>query len=423
MKVYVLGLGHIGLPLAVFLALKGFEVTGIDKNEKVIKDIEENEVKIYEKYQGKHISELAFTLIQEKRLTVCTFIRREEKMPAVFLVTVGVADDGKGNYDIGPLIQVMHDLEGFLIKGDLLIFKTTMIPGTCEKLILPWVKNLGFKVYMAYCPETIAEGSAFEELENNPRILAAADEESYQKAAYFLNLAANTPIYRASNIRVAETAKVVQNIFRDVNIALANELTNAAKALKIDNGELRYLVNTHPRVNLLEAGPGVGGYCLPNAWGYLKEALNLSEQKKMRLISLARSINEERPHYVAAVVRKALTEVGRNIEGAKVAIAGLAMKDYCADIRCSPAVEIAYILQKWGAKVKAYDPLVQDGFDYQVKSMEECIYQADCLVIAAKQERMIFDIKIITELMNKPPLVVDTRNIFPEGSDVILYKV
>ncbi|MBO8159921.1 nucleotide sugar dehydrogenase [Thermosyntropha sp.] len=423
MKVYVLGLGHIGLPLAVFLGLKGFEVVGIDKDKELIREITENKVNIYEKYGERHIGDLAQQLIKEGIFKVSDLLIRDDLSPGVFLVTVGISDSGEGKYDLSPLQEVTDLLASKLVEGDIVIFKTTMIPGTFEKLILPRLNALGFKVYLAYCPETIAEGAAFLELQNNPRILAAADDISYEKAAEFLRSVSDSPIYRASNIRTAEAVKVVQNVFRDVNIALINELTYIAGSLNIDIYELRYLANTHPRVFLHEPGPGVGGYCLPNALGYLRESLPEEEKRCLRLSSLARKINKERPGEVVKFVTEALQKAGKEIKGAKIAIIGLAMKDYCADVRCSPAADIADILLRLGAEVRGYDPLVPQIYVYQVATFEECIKGADCMIIAAKQENMNFNSEDIVNLMNEPPVVVDTRRDFPEIPGIKVYRI
>lgn len=256
----------------------------------------------------------------------------------------------------------------------------------------------------------------------NQLILAAIDEDSYQKAEKFLRSLSKAPIYKASNIRTAEMAKVIQNINRDVNIALINEISEAAAALDIDIYELQNLANTHPRVNFLQPGPGVGGYCLPNALDYLKQAL-VGKEANLKLIHTARECNKQRPSKIVKTIEKALIDIGKNVKGAIIAIIGLAMKDFCADCRYSPALTITNELISLGACIKAYDPLVPIKYDFQVNSFNECINNADCLVIIAKQEGIAYDPDLIRSEMAKPLVVVDTRNIFPVVNDIKLYKI
>jgi UDP-N-acetyl-D-mannosaminuronic acid dehydrogenase len=215
---------------------------------------------------------------------------------------------------------------------------------------------------------------------------------------------------------------VVQNITRDVNIALINEISEAALAMDIDVSELSELVNTHPRVKLLKPGPGVGGYCLPNALSYLREALK-DKNCELTLMSTARNCNNQRPYKVIGYIKKALGDVGKKIYGSTIGLIGLAMKDNCADCRFSPALTIAAELLKSGARLRAYDPVVSDTYDFKVDSLDECVKEADCLVITAKQQGVVFDMKRIGPLMAEPFAIVDTRGVLPKVPGVVLYHV
>lgn len=422
MNVYVFGLGHIGLPMATWIALKGHQATGIDINNKVIEQIRNGTINIQELLNGMHISEVAQNLIDDRKLSVCTTFKRENADPSVFVITVGIADKRDGSHDISPILNVVDTISPFLVDHDLLIFKTTMIPGTCDNFIKPKLNALNKKLYLAYCPETILETKAFEELEKNAKILAGLNEESFQKAKEFLSTLSNSEIYKASNLITAEMVKVVQNISRDVDISLINELSDACFALEIDIYELQKLVNTHPRIELLSPGPGVGGYCLPNALKYLEAALN-AKDLDLTLMQTARNLNKKRPHEVVKIVKNALSRKGKSFDNSKIAMIGLAMKDYCADCRYSPAIEIAEELIQSGAKVYAYDSLVKPLYPYQTDQYEKCIENADCLLITAKQFDVKFDADQILDLMNHPAVVVDTRNVFPKDPRIVLYRI
>jgi UDP-N-acetyl-D-mannosaminuronic acid dehydrogenase len=308
------------------------------------------------------------------------------------------------------------------VYGDLLLFRTTLIPGTIDQLIVPRLANLKPSIHLAYCPETIMETRAFEELENNPMILAGLDKESIEVTEVFLKSLSKAPIYKSSNFKTAEMVKVIQNIHRDVNVALINEISEVAYQLGVDIYELITLVNTHPRVTLLQPGPGVGGYCLPNALGYLKNAVD-TKNCPLTLMDTARKLNEKRPFEIVQIIADILKKAGKVIEHSTIALVGLAMKDFCADCRNSPALDVAVQLINSGAKVKAYDPVVPVTYVYQVTSLEEALTNADCLVILANQKGLTIEYDQIKSLMAQPILVVDTRNVFPNFPGIQIHKL
>ncbi len=421
MNIYVFGLGHIGLPMATWIALKGYKVIGIDINAETITQIKNGTVNIQEQLNGVHISKVAQNLIKNENLSVYTTFNRKNTVPSVFLITVGISDKENGLSDISPLINVIDTISPFLVDNDLLIIKTTMIPGTCDSTIMPRLNALKKKIHLAYCPETIIETKAFEELEKNTRILAASDDDSFQKAEKFLKCLSNSNVYKTSNFITAEMVKVVQNITRDVDICLINEISNVCSDLEIDVHELRKLVNTHPRIQLLSPGPGVGGYCLPNALKYLEDSL--SDKNQLQLTRKARELNEKRPFEIVKIIKNALSKSGKNVKGSKIAIIGLAMKDYCADCRYSPAITIASELILKGAEVCAYDSLAKTSYPYQTISYEECIKNADCMLITANQFGVRFEVRQILDLLKEPAIVVDTRNTFPADPRIRLYRI
>lgn len=420
MNVYVFGLGHIGLPIAAWIALHDYEVIGVDKNPDVITEIQNGTVKIEEYYQGQHISQLALSLIKRKTLSISTQFSRVNNEPSIFVIAVGIVDKEDGIQDISPIISVLETVAPALTPGDLLLFRTTLIPGTLDSIATQCLKPLDINIRLAYCPETLMETRAFEELDQNPMILAAIDNDSLKMAEVFLGSISKAPIFTASTLKTAEMVKVIQNIHRDVNIALINEISDAAYSLNINIYELISLANTHPRVDLLQPGPGVGGYCLPNALGYLRKAVE--GESRLPLMSTARRLNMARPLRIVEIVREVLQEGGKVLANSTIALSGLAMKDNCADCRYSPALEIASLLINQGAKVHAYDPMVPMTHSFQVASMQECLLHADCLLITANQDGIIFDREQIELLMAKPLIVIDTRNIFPDFPGIQIIK-
>lgn len=422
MNVYMFGLGHVGLPMACFAAMAGKQVIGIDTNSALLEQIMNGTVNIYEYSNGIHIAHLAEDLIKRGMMHVSACFEREDMEPAVFLVNVGINSSADFGQDLTPLHDVTNTLLPCLVNGDLIIFRTTLIPGTLDTLVVPAIKSLTTKVLLAYCPETISETATFSELAANPMVIAGLDDESFDAAAAFFSSISQAPIRRASTLKTAELVKVVQNVARDVNIALINELSEAASALGVNINEMIMLANTHPRVELLKPGPGVGGYCLPNALTYLESALENNKQK-LSLTSTARCCNVARPKKVAQFVEDKLREKGIMIGEAQIAVIGLAMKDNCADCRYSPAVDIVIALEVRGAHVRAFDPVVGQIFPFQVKSLAECLSEADCLLITATQLGLEFDLSLIEELM-AGQLIIDTRNVLAGAvvNDLEIYQ-
>lgn len=415
MDIYVFGLGHVGLPLACWIAQAGKHVFGIDINPQIIEAINNGEIAIEEYYHDIHIKTLAKALVDDGKLSIGTTLKRVGSKPAIFLVTVGMADRLDGSKDLSPIISVINEIGAVLVPNDLVILRATVPPGTSQKIIAPLLNEFKTPFHLAYCPETIIETKAFEELENNPMILGGITEESYKAAEVFLSSLTDNRIYAASDTSTAEMAKIVQNLYRDVNIAFANEISDVAEYLGINWNELRTLVNINPRVDMHNCGPGVGGYCLPNALGYLRHALEEPE-KYLGLSQLARKLNTSRPQKIALQVADSLTALGKEPADSTVAVLGLAMKSFCADLRYSPALDIIQTLQSCGIKVKAYDPMVAPAFPFQTDSFEACIRDADCLVIAANQKEFDLNLNHILPLMAPMSSIIDTQHILTEAA-------
>lgn len=294
-KVAVFGLGFVGLPLALSFSLRGCNVTGVDVLAELADELNRGITNHLESFHNIGIRE-----ILQSKFMDDTFRATTNPMTALdtcnnFIVTVGIpVKDGK--HDMSHLEAVCKTIANGLKRGDTVVIRGTMIPGTTEEFILPLLEESGYKAgtdfYLAYASERIAEGRAFEEFENMPSLVAGINEKSALRAKRLLGIVTKAPIHIASCIKVVETAKVMENVQRDVNIAMSQEFARFCEGLGIDVFEVIELANTHKRVNLLYPGPGVGGYCLPNAMYYLKpkaEELGVS----IDLLKTARKINDD----------------------------------------------------------------------------------------------------------------------------------
>jgi len=417
MPVAVFGLGYVGLPLALSFAMRGCKVIGVDTNRELVGSINAGMTDYYEHYRGKSIREILKEQLEAGNFVAVPDASRAMRECKEIIVTVGIPVVN-GRLETGFIKSCAREIAGGLKRGDLVLVRSTVTPGFTREVILPILESSGLKAgkdfYLAYSSERIAEGRAFEEFESMPALVGGLDPASTEKACKLLGIITKAEIYRASSFEVVETTKVIENISRDVNIALVNELARLTKAMNVDIFEVIELANTHKRVNLLKPGPGVGGYCIPNALYYLmpkaeefKAALSLMEE--------ARRVNDKMPAYVAGLVMGLLSvEPGK----AKVAALGVAMKDYSSDDRLSPALKVIEILRGKGIEVAAFDPAVPAKYEFMKDSFEEALEGSHGAVILALQKGIdYFNLNKFKEMMSKEgtPFIVDTRNVYGRG--------
>ncbi|MBO8129072.1 MAG: nucleotide sugar dehydrogenase [Peptococcaceae bacterium] len=415
-KITVIGLGFVGLPLSLSFAMRGYPVIGLDVNQSLIEDLNQGITYHLEQYQGKTIQEILKEALANGTFKATSNYREAFAESDTYIVTVSLpVKEGMPVYDYFE--AAMMDLGKGLKQGDLVLIRSTVVPGTTEEIAKPILeKESGLKAekdfYLAYASERIAEGKAFEEFENMPTIVAGISPESAEKAKEVLRLISKAEIHVASDMKVVETAKVFENVSRDVNIAMANQFAQFCQALGIDTMETFRMANTHKRVNLLTPGPGVGGCCLPSAYYYLRPKqveLNID----LSLLQMARMINDQVPARIVDMIDYMLKKQGKLLQGAEAAVLGLAMKDYSNDDRNSPAHYVCRRLIEKGVIVKAYDPAVHSRAAYAVDSLEQAIEQADALVVLAKQKAFDgLNLTSIKERMKDHPILVDTKHLF-----------
>jgi len=244
--------------------------------------------------------------------------------------------------------------------------------------------------------------------------VGGVNEASTAKAKEVLSFVTTAEIHE-SEIKVVETAKIIENVQRDVNIALVQEIARFAEKFGLDTFELIKVANTHKRVNLLTPGPGVGGYCLPNALYYLlPKARELGV--KIDLLETARRVNDAVPGVLADMTGQALAECGKKLAGSKIAVLGVAMKDFSNDDRISPPHHVAQILLERGANVLAYDPAVPSDYAYKAASLDEAVRGADALLLLAMQQEFVdIDWRELVAAMADGAVVLDAKNRIPKG--------
>lgn len=413
-KVAVFGLGFVGLPLALSYALRGCRVTGVDIDNSLISDLNNGITHHLEKYHETPIQEVLADQLKSGRFKATSDAGAALAECSYFIMTVGIPVVG-GEHDFSHIESCSRTIASGLKKGDLVLVRSTMVPGMTRDFVLPILEETGLKAgqdfYLGYSSERIAEGKAFDEFENMPALISGIDESSAEKTRQLMSIVTKADIHVASSIEVVECAKVMENISRDVNIAMVNEFARFCEALQIDIFEVIRLANTHKRVKLLTPGPGVGGYCIPNALHYLSpKADELSVP--LRLLRTARRINEDVPSFVVSLVTKHLSVPAKD---AKVAVLGIAMKDYSSDDRLSPALDIIKLMQMSGIKVAAFDPAVPTKYDFKVNSLEEAVTGAHAILVLARQNGIGYtNYKLFKSVMSKAgtPVIVDTKNLY-----------
>src|SRR3990170_164796 len=366
-KVVVVGLGYIGLPTAAMLALHGSQVLGVDIQPETLKALRSGNVPVREK----DLTAIVRDALTTGRLTVSDHAERAD----YFVLCVPTPAEDQ-HADLRAVRSAAKAVAPLVRKGSTVIVESTVPPGTTQNLVGPILENGRFRAgkdfFLAYCPERVMPGNIVREIVENDRIIGGITREAAEKARGLYGTFVRGNIF-LTDLTTAEFVKLAENAFRDVNVALANELADLAEAHGIDVWEAIELANRHPRVNLLRPGPGVGGHCIAVDPWFL-----LTPKVDARMIPSARDINDARPEQVARRTLRLL----QGIKRPKVAAFGVAYKGNADDVRESPAIRVIEILRKAGVQVAAYDPLVPHDL-YPTQALEEAIEGADCLLVLA----------------------------------------
>lgn len=352
-KVCVIGLGYIGLPTASTLAAHGLSVIGVDVNQKVLATLRSKEIHIHE--QG--LREMFVAALASGRLTVASGPAEADAF--IIAVPTPFHKDRFGDHDgrrfrladLSAVVAAAESIVPVLRSGNLVILESTSPPRTTTDVVAPILARSGLKpgvdFHLCYSPERVLPGRILRELRENPRVIGGITAESAQRAADLYRLFVESELFK-TDATTAEMVKLMENTYRDINIAVANEFSRLADRFGVDVWEAISLANRHPRVKILSPGPGVGGHCISvDPWFLVEGAPELAH-----LIAAARSVNDSQPEFVVEVVRRALG----NLEGRRVAALGLAYKPDVDDLRESPAVEVVRLLQQKGAQVHAWEP-------------------------------------------------------------------
>lgn len=392
MRICVIGLGYIGLPTALLLSQK-YIVTGCDINSLVVEKINQ---KI-----------LPFDEPGLKNLLESSNFHAFTNPPPsdVFLICVPTPFDKEIKMaDLRFVTDALESIISVLQKGNLIIIESTITPGACEKIAVPIIEKSGYKIgcdiSLAHCPERAMPGQTIHEMIHNDRIIGGIDQKSAELSERIYRSYVKGQLF-LTNIKTAEFVKLMENTYRDVNIAFANELAILSEEMGINIWEAISLANKHPRVNILSPGPGVGGHCIAvDPWFLTESSVNAT------LITTAREINDNMPAFVLSRVKRIISSY--SIDNPIITIFGVAYKGNIGDTRETPALKFIRLCERENWKPRIFDPHVKN-FCYPIYDLEQATLESDCIVILTDHaEFKNIDPKT---LKMRHKIIFDTRNL------------
>ncbi len=414
LKVAIIGLGEVGLPQALHFVKEGVSVFGAD-----IDDGRINQIKQGVCPSGtREVVEMFSLFSKSSNFEVTTDTARAVRSSKVHILCLPTPLGKDKMPDFSALTAACEKVGQGLSKGNLVIIESTVYPGITIKVVKPILeKESGLKAGedfgLAYCSERIDPGNANHRLDNTPRVIGGVNEASTAAASIIYSIIVKAPIIEVKDCQTAELVKLVENVYRDVNIAFINEIAVLCEEIGIDVLEVLEAASTKWSFMPHTPGAGVGGTCIPINPYYLLQCAR-EAGTDLPLVQQARRINENMPHHTVELVGEALSRINAPIGRAKICVLGLAYKADVGDYRGAPGEMIARELEHMGADVVCYDPLViREEKDIKCRrSLEEAVKGVDCIVIATDHSAFkSLDLKSIARLANEPLAIVDGRHV------------
>jgi UDP-N-acetyl-D-glucosamine dehydrogenase len=399
----IIGLGYVGLPLAVAFAREGCDVIGVDTDSRKVEAIAAGDSYVEDVPAGalKELSE---------RIHVTTHYARLAKADAV-LVCVQTPLTPNREPDLGPLLDATRALAEVLQADQLVVLESTTYPGTTRERVAPLLEESGLAAgrdfSLVYSPERVDPGRTDYTLRNTPKVIGGLTDSCADRAEALYGLVCDQ-LVRVSSPETAELAKLLENIFRSVNIALVNELAMLTDRMGIDVWEVVDAASPKPYGFMrFEPGPGMGGHCLPVDPFYLSWRAREFDVAT-EFIELAGKVNQGMPYHCVAKVQRALNDAGLSVKGARVAVLGVSYKPGVGDLRESPALKIISLLQGLGAQLSYHDPHVPALADSGLTSgpLEQTVADSDLVLIVTAHPGVDHDL-----VAKRARLVVDLRGV------------
>jgi len=409
-KIAILGLGYVGLPLAVVFGEAGFKVTGIDPDARKVDSLKKGV-----SYIPDVKTEAIDALVKSGNLTATTDFSALRGMDAVS-ICVPTPLRKTGDPDMSYILSATEELAKYAHKDMVVVLESTTYPGTTREVLLPMLtEKSGLKVgedlYLAFSPERVDPGREDWTTFNTPKVMGGITEACAEVATAWYSGAIQT-VFPVSSAEAAEMAKLLENTFRMINIGMVNELAIMCERLKVDVWEVIEAAASKPFGFMkFTPGPGLGGHCIPIDPLYLSwkmKALNYNA----RFIDLASEINTNMPRYVVVRVLEAMNDRGKTLKGSKVLVLGVAYKPDIDDVRESPALDVIGMLQNKGAQVQYHDPYIPhihheyDGWEMDsITDVMKTVKESDAVVIVTDHKAYDYE-----SILDSAKFVFDSRN-------------
>ena len=402
-KICVLGLGYIGLPYASTFATHSLQVIGVDINPQIVDRLKEGELHIYE--PGLR------TLVQAALGSGNLQVDLKPQLADAFIIAVPTPFYADKRADLSCVISAAELIVPYLRRGNLVMLKSTSPPRTTVDVVCPILEKSGLKAgqdfFLAYTPERVIPGQILRELTENARVIGGINPPSAQAGRDLYAVFAQGEIV-LTDATTAEMVKLMENTYRDINVAIANEFSRLSERFGVDVWEAISIANRHPRVHILQPGPGVGGHCVSvDPWFLVEAAPDISP-----LVRTARQVNDGQPEYVVKMVTQA---AGGDVRGRRVAALGLSYKEDVDDLRESPAIEVCCLLAQQGAQVVAYEPYKPDyhhNLFQSVNTLAEAIEDAEILLLLASHTVLRGLEPFVLAQLTPARTIVNCRNIW-----------
>lgn len=405
----VIGLGYVGLPLAVEFARGGLKVIGFDLDQSRVDSINDGR-----SYIPDVPTEMVAALVERGKLSAATDFSHLTGTDAVIICVPTPLRKTK-EPDISYILAAAEQVTAHLHSTQLVVLESTTYPGTTDEVVLPMLKETGLELdkdfYLAFSPERVDPGNKQFQTHNIPKVVGGVSTRSTDIAAALYQTIVNE-VHKVSSARVAETAKLLENTYRSVNIGLVNEMAQLCYHLGIDSWEVIEAAATKPfGFMAFYPGPGIGGHCIPLDPHYLSWKARL-HGFEARFIGLAEDVNSHMPNHVVQLVQDGLNAHTKPVKGSRILVVGVAYKRDINDVRESPALAIVDQLMHKGAAVTYHDPFVPEmtvdgrGLLASVALTDEMLSACDCAVIVTDHSDVDY-----SRVLRLAPLVVDTRNV------------
>lgn len=397
-KINVVGLGYIGLPTALALASHGQEVVGTDYNKGLVETLNAG----HTTFEEEGLDELFESALKSGIQFTTEYISTD-----IYIVSVPTPyEKANKKIDASYVVKAVKCVMDVCPKGAVVVIESTVSPGTIDRFVRPVIEDNGFTIgediHIVHAPERILPGNMIYELKHNSRTIGADDKGIGERIKEIYSSFCEAEIV-VTDIRTAEMTKVVENTFRDINIAFANELTKICRSDNMDVYEIIRIANKHPRVNILQPGPGVGGHCISvDPWFLVGDYPGLAN-----IILSARKINDSMPEFVLGRINDIMKENGMK-DVSRVGLYGLTYKEDVDDVRESPALQMLECMERHLASgIKVYDPYVKkDIVENQYHDFDQFLNDIDLIVILTGHQEIRDNMDKIRDR-----LILDTRNI------------